>query len=77
MYQCVLLLDVVAVSIPTKFCHFFRVAELTQEQCREAMIEYAASNCCYGSKPAKEHEIKGITASTALHVRNYELFFTA
>jgi hypothetical protein len=54
-----------------KFC-FSSGASITAEEAQDAMENFVASNCCYGSSPAKEMEIRDITPSSAYHVRNKE-----
>ncbi len=39
---------------------------------KDAMENFVASNCCYGSSPAKEMEIRDITPSSSYHLRNNE-----
>ncbi len=53
------------------FC-FSSGAAITAEEAQDAMENFVASNCCYGSSPAKEMEIRDITPSSAYHVRNKE-----
>lgn len=47
----------------------FSMAKLDQQDCREAIIQFASENCCYGSKPAREMQINKFEGITALHVR--------
>ncbi len=47
---------------------FFRVANLSQDQCREAMFEFVAANCCYGKGCAEDMDMTDVSPSTALHV---------
>jgi len=44
------------------------MAKLDQQDCREAILQFAAEHCCYGSKPAKEMAINKFEGITALHV---------
>ncbi|WAR25347.1 SSUH2-like protein [Mya arenaria] len=46
---------------------FTDMANLTEEDCRQAMIQFVSENCCYGSKPAKEMKITKFTGITAMH----------
>ena len=57
-------------EISTIFCSCGRET-LTKDECRSAMDHYAHSlgHCCYGRKPARDHEIKDLTSRTALRVR--------
>ena len=45
-----------------------RVTNLFEDQCRSAMVEYAAQSCCFGNRPANEHIVKSIKPPTTLHV---------
>jgi hypothetical protein len=44
------------------------VAGITAEDAREALIEFASNKCCYGTKAAKNMDIKDMQASSAFHV---------
>ena len=46
----------------------YRVANLSQEECREALLHFVAENCCYGKGPAEKMVMEEIKPSTALHV---------
>ncbi|CAH1803108.1 unnamed protein product, partial [Owenia fusiformis] len=46
---------------------FDSVANLSEEQVREAMMNFVAEHCCYGKSPAKEMAIQNIAPSSALH----------
>ena len=52
-----------------------RISVLDEAACRDAVINLAAENCCYGSKPAKEMTFKKTTPVTALHVSVVNLPF--
>ncbi|EDO42546.1 predicted protein, partial [Nematostella vectensis] len=40
---------------------------ITEEQAREALLEYVSQHCCYGSGAAKNMEVKDIQPSSAYH----------
>ncbi|XP_078669015.1 protein SSUH2 homolog [Branchiostoma floridae x Branchiostoma belcheri] len=42
-------------------------AGLTEQEARDAMMQFVAEHCCYGKKPAEEHIIRAIKPSTAFH----------
>lgn len=46
---------------------FTDMAQLDEQSCRDAMMQFVSENCCYGSKPAKEMKINKFTGITALH----------
>lgn len=46
---------------------FTNLANLNEEDCRNAMIQFVSENCCYGSAPAKEMNITNVIGLTALH----------
>ena len=53
-----------------KYCFsFFSVPVITEEQAREALLEYVADHCCYGSGVAKELAFRDLQTSSAFHVR--------
>ena len=41
---------------------------ITEEQAREAMLQFVNEHCCYGAKPAQEMVIKDIKPSNSYHV---------
>ncbi|XP_070536141.1 protein SSUH2 homolog isoform X2 [Ptychodera flava] len=45
-------------------------AAITKEEARDALLQFVAAHCCYGSRPAKQMVITDILQSSALH---YEL----
>ena len=45
------------------------MANLSEEDCRDAILQHANENCCYGTKPAEEMKITNTMGITALHVR--------
>ncbi|ESO82302.1 hypothetical protein LOTGIDRAFT_134754 [Lottia gigantea] len=45
----------------------FSVAELNEQQCREAMFQFVSENCCYSKGPAQEMVIDKIIPHNALH----------
>ena len=48
--------------------------KLTEEDCKDAILQHVNENCCYGTKPAKEMTITKIEGITALHVSRIHLF---
>ena len=48
--------------------HFFRATAITDDQARDAMIQFVSENCCYGTAPAREMVIKDVIPSSAYHV---------
>lgn len=44
------------------------MANLNEEDCRNAMVQFVSENCCYGTAPAKEMTISNVVGLTALHV---------
>ncbi|XP_023931689.1 protein SSUH2 homolog [Lingula anatina] len=47
--------------------NFSQAAMISEEQARDAMLNFVAEHCCYGSAPAKEMVITKISPSAALH----------
>ena len=45
-----------------------RLAEIKEEECREALLKFVDKNCCYGKGAATEMTFEKITASTAFRV---------
>ncbi|KAI8782230.1 protein SSUH2, partial [Biomphalaria glabrata] len=43
------------------------VVTLTEEQAREAIIQFAAEHCCYGKGPAVEMKLNSLESSSAFH----------
>ena len=41
---------------------------ITEEQAREAMLQFVSEHCCYGKLPAQEMTIKDINPSNSYHV---------
>ncbi|XP_064633158.1 protein SSUH2 homolog isoform X2 [Lineus longissimus] len=54
-------------SGPPPHMEFAHVANLNQDEAREAMLAKVAENCCWGKKAAKDMTIAQIDGSTALH----------
>ncbi|XP_028399524.1 protein SSUH2 homolog isoform X2 [Dendronephthya gigantea] len=48
---------------------FVSGAAITSEEAQEAMENFVASQCCYGSSPAKEMVIQDITPTSAYHYK--------
>ena len=46
----------------------FRATAITDDQARDAMIQFVSENCCYGTAPAREMVIKDVIPSSAYHV---------
>ena len=46
----------------------FRAAQITDAQAKDALVEFVSQNCCYGSSPADDMEIKDMKSSSAYHV---------
>jgi len=44
---------------------FIELAEIKEEECREALLKFVDKNCCYGKGAATEMTFEKITASTA------------
>ena len=49
-------------------CVFSNVQQLSEEDVREALLEFVASNCCYGKGAAREMNITQVLATNAFHV---------
>ena len=47
---------------------FSNVAQLSEDQVRDALTKHVSQNCCYGKGAARGMTIKRITPSSALHV---------
>lgn len=45
------------------------VPAVSEETAREALVQYASSKCCYGTKAARQLVFNRITPSTAIHYR--------
>lgn len=43
--------------------------QLTEEECKEAIVKFAKDQCCFGNKPAEEMAIKKTMTITALHYK--------
>ena len=56
----------------TGFLIPFSTSDLSVEDCRDAMLQFVAENCCYGAGTAKEMQITDTRSSKALHVSNIE-----
>lgn len=48
---------------------FTDMANLSEEDCRDAILQHANENCCYGTKPAEEMKITNTMGITALHYK--------
>ena len=48
--------------------HFFRAADITEEEARTALLEYVAEHYCYGKGAAEKMQIRNVRPSNALHV---------
>ena len=42
---------------------------INEDQAREALLQYVAQNCCYGSGAAKNMTFRDLKSSSAFHVR--------
>eukprot|EP00794_Sanderia_malayensis_P005601 gene5601-6290_t len=47
--------------------HFDRAAVISDDEAKDALINFVAENCCYGKSPAEEMSIKDMKASSAYH----------
>lgn len=47
--------------------HFSQSNIITEEQAREAMLQFVSEHCCYGKLPAQEMTIKDINPSNSYH----------
>ncbi|KAK3101124.1 hypothetical protein FSP39_001126 [Pinctada imbricata] len=54
-------------SGPPPPMEFSDIANLDEAGCRQAMIDFVAENCCYGTKPAQEMKITDFKSLTAFH----------
>lgn len=54
----------------SKMCFFlwFRSTAITEDQARDAMLQFVSEHCCYGKAPAQEMVIKDVIPSSAYHV---------
>ena len=43
-------------------------AQITEEEVRSSLTEFAASNCCYGSQPISKMLIRDIRMNSSFHV---------
>lgn len=41
---------------------------ITEDQARDAMLQFVSEHCCYGKAPAEEMVIKDLIPSSAYHV---------
>lgn len=41
---------------------------ITEDQARDAMLQFVSEHCCYGKAPAEEMVIKDVIPSSAYHV---------
>ena len=41
---------------------------INEDQAREALLQYVAQNCCYGSGAAKNMTFRDLKSSSAFHV---------
>ena len=50
-------------------CHYyFSLPVINEDQAREALLEYVAEQCCYGSGAAKDMTFRDLKSSSAFHV---------
>ncbi|XP_013384139.1 protein SSUH2 homolog [Lingula anatina] len=59
--------DAVAQGPPPERRDIQNVPVITEEQAREAMLQYVAEHCCYGSGTAKEMVFRDLQSSSAFH----------
>ena len=52
------------------------MANLTEEDCKDAILQFANENCCFGTKPAKDMSITRVDGVTALHVSMSHILLT-
>lgn len=50
------------------FFSFWRSADITEEEAREALLEFVAQNKCYGKGAAEKMQMNNIAPRNALHV---------
>ena len=48
-------------------CHY-SLPVINEDQAREALLQYVAQNCCYGSGAAKNMTFRDLKSSSAFHV---------
>lgn len=54
-------------SGPPPDMRFTDISKIDESACRDAVINFASENCCYGSGPAKEMTFESMVPMTALH----------
>ncbi|KAL8592646.1 hypothetical protein ACOMHN_026576 [Nucella lapillus] len=54
-------------SEPPPDMMFTEISVMNEQACRDAIINFASENCCYGSAPAKEMTFNTLDPKTALH----------
>lgn len=56
-------------EVATSAIEFTTAANISEEEAREALLQFVAENCCYGDKAAKQMQFDRIDPSNALHYR--------
>lgn len=67
--------------LPFVFCMMFsnvflliRGAQITDNQAKDALLEFVAQHCCYGKGAAESMDIKDMHHSNAYHVRTFGFY---